>query len=262
MKLLGKSVIGHLLLIAISSAQLYGQSSPHVWLGGFAGLDIGNLSVTGNDNTGTTFYIGSPYSSKTGFAFGAEFDDFFSDNYGICVQLAYVQKGTTASFNYKAGGVGNTLGTFRAGLTFSYIQIPVLFKATFGSGSWKPVLFAGPEIGFKLSARGIGHLAQDTTIIAADNAFTTVNLGIMFGAGVTYEINRTTMLFLNAAYDLGLSNLNAHYIESSGATTANVKEITTPNAVTPPPPEASTANLKEMTRDIRINVGILFGLGN
>jgi len=228
-------IICSLLFISLASARLSAQLSPHVWLGGFAGVDIGNLSVTGTDQTGVT------WSTRTGFAVGAEFDDFFSDNLGICAQLAYVQKGATATFTDNSGGISVSTSS---SITVSYLQIPVLLKATFGSGALKPVVFAGPEIGFKLSAKQTGKTESgaDTTFTVPDSNITTINFGIMFGAGVTYAINATTMLFLNAAYDLGLSNLNAQYGKSTGISTTDTE--------------------KDVTRDIRINVGIVFGLGD
>ena len=231
MKQIQEFVLVIVVFLGISSVHLYAQSSPHVWLGGFAGLDIGNLSVTGTDITGTTF------SSKMGFAVGGEFDDFFSDNFGICVQLAYVQKGTNFSFS------DGSFTSSTIGLTFSYLQIPVLFKATFGSGSFKPVLFAGPEIGINLSTKESGKTQNgtDTTITIPDSVFSKINLGIMLGAGVTFSINQTTIIFLNAAYDIGLSNLNAQFGKNNGSSTNNEKDI---------------------TNDIRINVGIIFGLGD
>ena len=62
----------------------------------------------------------------------------------------------------------------------------------------------------------------------------------MLGAGVTYSINQTTMLFITGAYDLGLTNLNSKYGEKSGS---------------------SQNTEKDVTKDIRVNVGILIGLG-
>ena len=216
------------MFISITSIRLYAQAAPHIWLGGFAGVDIGNITITGTDLSGATF------SSKTGFAVGAEFDGFFSDNFGICAQLAYVQKGTNENINFG-------FRTATSAVTFSYLQIPVLLKATFGSGNFKPVFFAGPEIGIKLSAsQKLSEGGKDTTATIPDSLLTTINLGIMFGAGVTYAINPTTMLFLNAAYDLGLSNLNARYGKGNGSSVDNEKDI---------------------TNDIRINLGIVFGLG-
>jgi hypothetical protein len=235
MKHIQRHFIVSLFFILSISSRLSAQTSPSIWLGGFAGVDIGNISVTGNPDLGNT-----TFTSKTGFAIGAEFDDFFSDNFGICAQLAYVQKGTTININETVDGA---TANSTASATLSYLQIPILFKATFGSGALKPVVFAGPEFGFKLSAKETGKFSEsgaDTTVTIPDSVFTSLNIGIMLGAGLTYAINPSTMLFLNVAYDLGLTNLNAQYGKSDGVTTNSEKDI---------------------TRDIRIHVGILFGLG-
>jgi len=225
-----KYLICIVLLISIASAQCFAQSGS-TWLGARAGINIGNIADTAiNSGNGETL------SSKTGFDIGGEFDYWFSDNFGISAQLLYVQKGGTITIS----DLGMT-GTI--GLTVSTLEIPVLLKATFGTGPLKPVFFVGPAIGLKLSAsQHFVAPGQDSTESIADSVVSKTYFSIVFGAGATYALSSSMQIFLDAAYDYGLSNINAEFGKSTGPGT--------------------TDNEKINLNDIRINVGILFRLGD
>src|SRR5690349_11016689 len=135
-----KHFILGILIVAFFSVRGYGQSSS-IWLGVHAGEDFGTIA-TGPPNVFGTV------TSKTGIAIGAEGDYWITDNWGMSIGLAYIQKGANIT-NVQYGDA--------YGVVYRYLQIPVLLKATFGSGPVKPYLFAGPEIGLKLSATQSGQ---------------------------------------------------------------------------------------------------------
>jgi hypothetical protein len=206
-----KHFIVGILIVSFFSVTGYAQSSS-IWLGAHAGADIGTIATGPPDAFGTI-------TSSTGIAIGAEGDYWITDNFGISIGLAYVQKGANVNLR------GESFG-----LAYRYLQMPVLLKATFGDGSVKPYLFAGPEFGLKLSATQSGPiLGRDTTVDFPDSLITKFNIGILLGAGITFTINPQTMLFLEAGYDHGLSN------------------------ITPSDKYAAVS-----TRDIRASLGILF----
>ena len=223
MKLIRKYIIYSLLFVCSAFAGLHAQTSPRMWLGVHGGVDIGTFSFDPAPPNNV-------FSSKTGFAAGGEFDYWFSNNFGVCYQASYVQKG----FREK--------DQVNISFTFPYIQVPILFKATIGNGSFKPVIFFGPEIGFRLSATatGPGNNRADTTITFPDSLFTKTNFGIMVGAGITYNLNPTTLFFLSAAYDYGVSNLNPNFGKSQFGSSSN--------------------NDKWYTRDIRMSLGVLIAI--
>jgi hypothetical protein len=205
-----KHFIFGIFIVSCFSITSYAQSGS-LWLGAHAGADIGTIVTGPPDAYGTA-------TSKTGIAIGAEGDYWITDNLGISTGLAYVPKGANINLNGESFVIA-----------YRYLQVPVLLKATFGDGSVKPYLFAGPEIGLKLSATQSGPiLGRDTTVDFPDSLITKFNIGILLGAGVTYTINPETMLFLEAGYDYG-SNI-------------------TPNDKNP----------SVYTRDIRASLGILF----
>jgi len=203
-------IFGSLIVLCFS---MTGYAQPgSLWLGAHTGADIGTIATGPPDAFGTT-------TSKTGIAIGEEGDYWISYNGGISIQLSYVQKGFTANLND---------GPYS--ITYRYLQMPVLLKVTFGTGPVKPFFFAGPEIGLKLSATQSGPIfGRDTTVDFPDSAITKFNIGILLGAGIAYMVNSAMMLFLEAGYDHGLSNI-------------------TPSGKDP----------TVFTRDIRASLGILF----
>jgi len=202
-------IIG-IFIVSCFSVTGYGQSSS-LWLGAHAGADMGIiLAIPPYEETIT---------SKTGIAIGAELDYWFSDNFGISTGLAYVQKGAQENI------IGEPYSD-----TYRYLQLPVLLKATFGSGAVKPYLFAGPEFGVKLSATSSGKFfGKDTTVDFPDSMMRNFNIGVFLGAGVSYAIAPETLVFLEAGYDYGVTNIYTH---------ASASEV--------------------FTRDVRASLGILF----
>jgi hypothetical protein len=230
MRQLQKYSLYALLFLAVTSLQVKAQSSPIFWIGAHGGVDIGTFSFSPSFSS-SDVTIGS----KTGMAIGGEFDYWFSDHIGGCYQISYVQKGFKETDNF-INEAGNN-GSDKVYYTFSYLQVPILFKASFGSAAIKPFVIAGAEIGFRLSLKGeIIQGSLDTTVNVPDSELTKINIGIMLGAGLSYELNSTTLLTITAAYDYGLSNLNPFYGQNGNTQ-------------------------KGYTRDFRISAGVLFGFG-
>jgi opacity protein-like surface antigen len=221
-----KNTLIAILILSLFSVTAYSQSSSF-WLGAHAGINITNLHIDPPPTAST-------FNSGTGFAFGAEADYWITDNIGIAAQLAYVQRDASANST-------DPFAPFTSNLVFSYLQLPVLLKVTFGSGPLKPFFFAGPEFGFKLSTKETDKSSgRDTTFNVPDSEITTTNIGILIGAGISYAISPGTLLFLQGGYDYGLSNINNQF-GKGGLSAAD--------------------NPKASTRDIRVSLGILFRLG-
>ena len=157
-------------------------------------------------------------SARTGFLGGAFAEARLSDTFSVQLEAFYTQKGFEI-----ASAAGKA--TYR----LDYLELPLTAKATFGSGPLRPYLFAGPVVGFRLSAgvetaSGSGDF-QDST--------RTTDLGLDLGAGVLYRVNPGTALVLEGRYSVGLVN-----VFNTG-------------------PAGGTVN----TRDLKILVGVSFALG-
>ena len=91
----------------------------------------------------------SEHKNVTGFQFGAVVDHHFSDMISLQMELLYAQKGVKTEDNYSEDGYSSTSTSKE---TFNTIEIPVLFKATFG-GDIKFYGNAGPYFNYKLGGK-------------------------------------------------------------------------------------------------------------
>jgi len=94
-------------------------------------------------------------------------------------------------------------------LKFNYIHVPVLAKLRFGSGSVKPMLFAGPAISFLTTAREViyvnGALEEDMDV---KEFLKSTDVSAVIGTGLEFTMGKL-MLILDARYNLGFANINA-----------------------------------------------------
>ncbi len=100
----------------------------------------------------------------------------------------------------------------------SYLEFPLLLKATFSEeGKLRPILYAGPSIGFNVSARleyDIEYIEKVDGVIDPLESYSdsgdedlddisSVELGLTIGGG--FEINNFT---IDARYNMGLTSLD------------------------------------------------------
>jgi opacity protein-like surface antigen len=161
---------------------------------------------------------GSSKSGRTGFLGGAFAEARLSDTFSVQLEAFYTQKGFEVT-----SAVG------KATYSLDYVELPLTAKATFGSGPLRPYLFAGPFVGFRLSAN------VETGSGSADfkDSTRTTDLGLDLGAGLLYRLNPGTALVFEGRYSVGLVN-----IFNTG-------------------PAGGTVN----TRDLKILAGVSFALG-
>lgn len=146
-------------------------------------------------------------SARTGFVGGGFASARLSDVFSVQLEAFYTQKGFEVS---SAAG--------KARYRLDYLEFPLTAKATFGPGPLCPYLFAGPSVGFRLSAdaetdTGSGDLRDVTR---------TTDLGIDLGAGVLYRLNGRTGLLLEGRYSVGLVNI---FDAGPGGGTANTRDL-------------------------------------
>lgn len=222
------------LLLIVAAPQILHAQQSSIWVGARVGTDVGTFAFSPRQ-------VPDPHIGwKVGLAIGGELDYWFTENMGAAIEPSYVQKGAYQKISEFGG---QPLGaTYESAVTFSYVQIPVLFKVTYGQLQFKPYFFVGPSLGFKVSASSsVTFNGETMSSDIADSEVTAINFSLMGGAGVTYSIGSSMQLFLESAYDFGLSNLNP---------TAGQSTSTTPQEQNP----------YVYTRDIRASIGILFKL--
>jgi hypothetical protein len=212
-------------------------------IGARVGVDLANQEYE-NLPTGMTT------SWKPGILVGGQLDHWFNHSWALSVQLLYDQKGVHSDMNGYASPVNglSSLGTSisTADWTISYLEVPLLAKLSFGHGTLRPYIFAGPSIGFLLSNReklhqigtynfpyGVGaNYTIDTTANITDST-AKIDISIIVGAGISVALSSGIALFADAAYAFGLTNIDKYY-------------------------EDSENDIYIHSRDIRIAAGVLF----
>jgi hypothetical protein len=112
-------------------------------------------------------------------------------NFLIQPEVLYTQKGA----KYDEGGAEATV-------KLDYVEVPVLFKGRFGSGGVKPSVFAGPAVGFKVSAKTEFDGEEEDIEDVKGTDF-----GIVFGAGLDLAAGPGSFI-IDARYTLGLTTLD------------------------------------------------------
>jgi len=177
-------------LLAVSSLTVYSQSK--LSLGIEAGLNLANTNQTPSTSFG----------GKTCFIIGGMLDVPFSPQFSMAPGLRFITKGN--SYSGADGVASNSL---------SVIELDALIKV-------KSYLFAGPNLGFILSASysqtPTGGTSSTTDI---SPQVETIDFGLMFGGGLDFKIAPTMDLFGQFGYSLGLSNIQKNNPASTTKTT-------------------------------------------
>lgn len=136
--------------------------------------------------------LGYESESRTGFVAGAYVDyglALLDNRFSVQAGLDIAQRGNR---------IARDDGTTYQALDVTYIDVPVLGKATFGNGALRYHALAGPVLSFKQSA----ELERDGERRAANDVVGT-DLGLAVGVG-----GRRGRLGLELRYVLGMSNIN------------------------------------------------------
>lgn len=189
------------LLPVIASAQMYAPAAAP------SSTMIGIRGGLGIANEATPAYTDFTVSSRTGFLLGGQLDYWFTPMWALSVQALYDQKGDQLTGVSPENGLPET-----DDFTLGYIEVPVLAKVALGSSDVKPYFFAGPSFGFLLSANDhqiqtINGATYSDQTVDVSNSFSTIDVSLLFGAGVAYQTSGGTQLFLDAGYALGLVNV-------------------------------------------------------
>ncbi len=168
------------------------ESSAQTVIGAKAGLSIANVSFSSGG-------INVSPDSRTSFVGGVFANIGLGETWFVQPEVLYSAKG--AEFE------GSTLA-------IDYLEVPVLFGAAFpmSNSALKPMVFAGPSIGFQLSCDDDGFDCSDE--------LESIDFGLVFGAGIQYALSSVT-LFLDGRYDLGLTNAAKGEIEAEDISAKN-----------------------------------------
>ena len=181
MKFFCHSIVMVLIMVMSSDAQIR--------TGIVGGVNFADLETTGE----------SEVSTRTVFGIGAVFDLGISNNFILCLEPMYIQKGGRVE-------EGEDINSDPGGwVKSSFIEIPLFLKVTYGSRI-RPYLIAGPTMGIllnsdmELEAYGLSFEGDMKDVTRR------IDFGLGVGAGITIPV-RFISLFIEGRYTMGLSNL-------------------------------------------------------
>jgi hypothetical protein len=163
------------------------------------GMSMGALSGKKFDQTETSV----KKSMRPGFAGYGLLSIAILDNFGAELELGYTSRGETWSDK------SNDNNYFS--LDFDYLEIPLLIKGMLPLGPVKPMLYAGPSLGFPLSAKRKVHAQEawatgEGDYSLPDSTRSSREFGLVFGGGATCEAGPGALV-VDMRYRLGLTDV-------------------------------------------------------
>jgi hypothetical protein len=176
-------VIAIVFTLLFGAANLFAQTSAITGKGFKLGLNL--AKSTGSDATGA--------KTRVGGIFGGFMTYSINDLFAIQPELFFSAKGS------KRDVTGGT-----ASVKLNYLEIPVLFRVQLAGGTkFKPNFYAGPEIGFLLTAKYSPASGSDMDV---KNDYKSTDFGLIGGVGAEYPIGSGKLL-IDIRYDAGLSKV-------------------------------------------------------
>ena len=173
------------------------QDSGDIELGFGAGLNVSNVTAQEGAN-------GTP--SRFSFNIGASGEYYFSDRWGLKVELIYDNKGWADGFIED-----NNANSITTDYEVNYVTLPIMANWHFGSNrNW--YLNFGPYIGFLVKAE-----ATESDLNVKDG-FKSTDFGLAFGIGYKFELDDNIKLFIE--YD-GQSGFTDVFENNRGSAVRN-----------------------------------------
>jgi hypothetical protein len=187
-----------MILLAVLCAASLSPAAGKLAFGVKAGMTGANMTTVGDD---------VPWSAKWGITGGAFVCFSLSDIFAVQAEILYSPKGAKYSLSD-----GTT--TLNATVTAPYIDVPLLLKVFLPTGlseGVRPVVFAGPYIGFKA---GTGRFTTDIIYSGQHDPheYPLTNLkgtdfGFVLGAGIEIPL-ATLKIVLDARWGTSLSTIS------------------------------------------------------
>jgi hypothetical protein len=126
-----------------------------------------------------------------------------SPSWTVAVEAMYVQKGAKFTGTF-VEFTGDPTGTLDVHLVLEYAEVPILLRASLGSGSFRPYLIAGPTFGFALDATQKSDLFPDITF---SEDMKPLDLGATAGIGVRLPTQGALRFDIEGRYFTSFSDL-------------------------------------------------------
>jgi opacity protein-like surface antigen len=201
------SVIPLLILLCFSSV----WSQPSFRVGFQGGLAVSRLSYSKD------LWQTVDQSTRRGVVVGAIGEIGLNARWSIRIEPRYIQKGNKiGAFAVTGAGGPTVLGTIEVFEKLDYLEIPLHVRATFPMEGITPFLFAGPSLGFLLTAKldgtpaGFELTPSESGVRDIKTDFKSTDVSVDVGLGVEYHLSVPVAMLLEGAYSHGLLNIWAN----------------------------------------------------
>ena len=188
-------------------------------------------SITSLRAESTSDHAFASDGSKLSFGGGLVVDYFFGENYALSTGLLLTGKGGTISYTDVSGGVTGQPFVVKPKIATQYLGIPLtvkLFTNEISSGT-RLYFQVGPSINVPIGTRINGEKFFTDPATGKENKagdyIYFVDSDILAGAGVEYQLAKSTKVFAGITYQRGLVDID-HYFES----TRGFKDVTIKNS--------------------------------
>lgn len=172
--------------IAVVGISATGLAQQQVKFGPKAGVNLANLS--GMDDT----------DMKIGFHVGAVAEIKFNDKFSLQPELLYSAQGTKIDMSMDIPMIGKLEFEYKTNL--DYINIPIMAKYYFVEGFSVEV---GPQVSFLIKAEEKAKSDGESETLDIKDGLNSIDFGL--GFGLAYDLSQG--LFINARYNLGLTDI-------------------------------------------------------
>lgn len=151
--------------------------------------------------------------NRSGLLAGVVAEIRLNDNFAIQPEINFMQKG----FKSEYSEVDSIFGSLeeKTNAVINYLEVPVLLKAGASFGPARVDVLAGPSFGYGLNGKVKYEFTfdgetekEEEDIDFEDDEISRLDLGLQFGAAVTFGLGERANIFVDGRYLLGLTNLN------------------------------------------------------
>jgi hypothetical protein len=151
------------------------------------------------------------FSTRSLFEAGAVVDLGIGGRFSLRFEPMFLVKGSDVSFALSGPPPSAPNGALR----LSYVELPVLLRVSFGTGSFRPYLLTGPTVGYLTNAKA-QDLASGQEMDVLDT-FKRTDVGASFGGGFSVPLGGARV-FLEGRYSLGFKNILKETPDTAGST--------------------------------------------
>jgi len=168
-----------------------------------------NFGVKAGMNLETQSELGQLWDNneiREGFLVGGTVEYVLGDRLSIQTELNLLQKGK--QYKTTSNGINSNIQK-----EFNYITVPLFLKASFndelGLGTkWNIYGYTGPYYSYLISAKNKIKASGSTSEIDITDDSVKSDWGLVFGGGVSYNLNNGNAVFADLRYDMGLYEIS------------------------------------------------------